>query len=89
MFAPREQVQCLYSYSMRMPLLNCLKKEAYTCDMRMCIFQRLTMPNKKRINAMDEVRRFLKEDVDPPGFAVDVLKEKVYIIWLINLLVFV
>lgn len=61
---------------MRMPLLNCLKKEAYRCDMSMCIFQRLTLHKRKRVNPMDEARRFLKEDVDPPGFAVDVFEGK-------------
>lgn len=61
---------------MRMPLLNCLKKEAYRCDMSMCIFQRSTMPRRKRVNPMDEARRFLKEDMDPPCFAVDVFEGK-------------
>lgn len=34
------------------------------------------MPKRKRVNPMDEARRFLKEDVDPPGLAVDVFEGK-------------
>lgn len=34
------------------------------------------MPKRKKVNPMDEARGFLKEDVDPPGFAVDVFEGK-------------